>query len=98
MLMHICTYPSPYLYRILTTDAQIAEWNTDGLPADQVRFSHVISICQLSISFNLDDPLACVYVEKEPKEERHSGLWCAVCRGIHVSNVFISLHLHTTYT
>jgi hypothetical protein len=23
--------------KILTTDAQIAEWNTDGLPADQVR-------------------------------------------------------------
>jgi len=25
--------------KILTTDAQIAEWNTDGLPADQVRVS-----------------------------------------------------------
>lgn len=28
--------------KVLTTDAEVASWNTDGLPSDQVRDEHLL--------------------------------------------------------
>lgn len=34
--------PDPDPIKILTTDAEVAGWNSDGLPNDQVRFALVL--------------------------------------------------------